>query len=103
MSLSIGAAGIVFPHIDTPEEAALAVSKCRYACSGGDRSLSPSALIAGITDIAPDGLSHTHVADRNIAIICQIESPVSNDFKFLHQRDSFQICTPFSKKKNYAL
>ncbi|POS85810.1 hypothetical protein EPUL_001061, partial [Erysiphe pulchra] len=76
-ALDAGAAGIVFPHIDTPEEAALAVSKCRYACSGGDRSLSPSALIAGITDIAPDNSSHAHIADRNIAVICQIESPLS--------------------------
>ncbi|RKF61697.1 4-hydroxy-2-oxovalerate aldolase [Erysiphe neolycopersici] len=76
-ALDAGAAGIVFPHIDTPEEAALAVSKCRYACSGGDRSLSPTALIAGITDVAPHNSSHAHVADRNIAVICQIESPLS--------------------------
>ena len=73
----IGAAGIIFPHIDTPEQAAEAVSKCRYACSGGDRSLSPCALIPGITDIAPPGLSHTLVADAHIAVICQVESPVS--------------------------
>lgn len=72
-----GAAGIIFPHIDTPEDAAIAVSKCRYAYSGGDRSLSPSALIAGVTDIAPPGKSHLHVADENIAVIVQIESQVS--------------------------
>ena len=71
-----GAAGIVFPHIDTPAQAAEAVSKCRYACSGGERSLSPCALVAGITDLAPPGSSHTKVADAHVAVICQIESPV---------------------------
>ncbi|KAF2128276.1 HpcH/HpaI aldolase/citrate lyase family protein [Dothidotthia symphoricarpi CBS 119687] len=73
------AAGIVFPHIDTPEEAAEAVSKCRYAGSGGDRSLSPCALIQGITDIAPPGSSHDRVADAHIAVICQIESQLALD------------------------
>lgn len=72
-----GAAGIVFPHVDTPEEAAVAVAKCRYAYSGGERSLSSSALIAGLTNIAPPGSSHERVADENIAVICQIESAVS--------------------------
>ncbi|CAD6498768.1 BgTH12-04428 [Blumeria graminis f. sp. triticale] len=75
-ALDAGASGIIFPHIDTPEEAAEAVRKCRYACSGGDRSLSPSALVAGITDVAP-GSSHERVADANIAVICQIESPLA--------------------------
>lgn len=73
-----GAAGIIFPHIDTPEQAAEAVSKCRYAHpdSTGDRSLSPCALIPGVTDMAPPGSSHERVADSHIAVICQIESPV---------------------------
>lgn len=71
-----GAASIVFPHIDTPDQAAEAVSKCRYASSGGDRSLSTCTLIAGVTDLAPPGSSHTRVADAHIAVICQIESSV---------------------------
>lgn len=72
----IGAAGIVFPHINTPEQAAEAVSKCRYPYSGGTRPRAPAALIAGITDGAPPGLSHEKVADRHIAVICEIESKV---------------------------
>jgi 2-keto-3-deoxy-L-rhamnonate aldolase RhmA len=78
-ALDAGAAGIIFPHIDTPEEAAFAVSKCKYACSGGERSLSPCALIAGATDMAPNGSSHERVADENIAVICQIESKLALD------------------------
>jgi len=76
-ALDAGAAGIIFPHIDTPEEAAVAVAKCRYAYSGGERSRSPFALIAGLTDMAPPGSSHERVADENIAVICQIESALS--------------------------
>lgn len=74
-NLMAGAAGIVFPHIDTPEEAAEAVYRCKYASTGGHRSLSPSALLSGVTDIAP-GSSHEQVADKHIAVICQIESSV---------------------------
>jgi 2-keto-3-deoxy-L-rhamnonate aldolase RhmA len=72
----LGAAGIIFPHIDTAEQAAEAVSKCRYATSGGDRSLSPCALVPGITDTAPPGSTHDLVADSHVAVICQIESRV---------------------------
>ena len=81
-----GAAGIVFPHIDTPEQAAEAARRSRYACSGGDRSLSPSALLQGITDIAPPGMSHTQVADSHVAVICQIESQVSYSFHNDHEK-----------------
>ncbi|KAB8211531.1 HpcH/HpaI aldolase/citrate lyase family protein [Aspergillus parasiticus] len=78
-ALDAGAAGIVFPHIDTPEQAAEAARKSRYACSGGDRSLSPSALLQGVTDIAPPGMTHTQVADAHVAVICQIESQLGLD------------------------
>jgi len=78
-ALDAGAAGIIFPHIDTAEQAAEAVSKCRYATSGGDRSLSPCALVPGITDTAPHGLTHDRVADNHIAVICQIESQLAMD------------------------
>ncbi|KAJ5911068.1 HpcH/HpaI aldolase/citrate lyase family protein [Penicillium subrubescens] len=76
-ALDAGAAGIIFPHIDTPEQAAEAVRKCRYAYSGGDRSLAPAVLVPGVTDIAPTGSSHAHVADDNLAVIIQIESPLA--------------------------
>jgi 2-keto-3-deoxy-L-rhamnonate aldolase RhmA len=76
-AFKIGAGGIIFPHIDTPEQAAEAVTKCRYAYSGGDRSLAPAVLVPGATDVAPPGSSHELVADKNIAVIIQIESPVS--------------------------
>jgi 2-keto-3-deoxy-L-rhamnonate aldolase RhmA len=79
-AFKIGAGGIIFPHIDTPEQAAEAVTKCRYAYSGGDRSLAPAVLVPGATDVAPPGSSHELVADKNIAVIIQIESPVSSLF-----------------------
>ncbi|KAJ6142207.1 hypothetical protein N7497_011306 [Penicillium chrysogenum] len=59
------------------EQAAEAVRKCRYAYSDGDRSLAPAVLVPGVTDIAPTGSSHAHVADDNIAVIIQIESPLA--------------------------
>lgn len=77
--VTVGAAGIIFPHIDTPEQAAEAASKCRYASSGGCRSLSPCALVPGITDTAPPGSSHDRVADAHIAVFCQIESQLALD------------------------
>ncbi|KAJ4024611.1 hypothetical protein NW752_003175 [Fusarium irregulare] len=78
-ALDAGAAGIVFPQIDTPDQAALAVNKVRHAYSGGSRSVSPIALLNGITNIAPDGWTSETIADRNIAVICQIESTVAVD------------------------
>ncbi|RAQ79793.1 HpcH/HpaI aldolase/citrate lyase family protein, partial [Aspergillus flavus] len=76
-ALDAGAAGIIFPHIDTPEQAADAVRKCRYAYSNGERSLAPAVLVPGVTDVAPPGSSHERVADNNIAVIIQIESPLA--------------------------
>lgn len=54
----------------------MAVNKVRHAYSGGSRSVSPIALLNGITNIAPDGWTSETIADRNIAVICQIESTV---------------------------
>ncbi|KAH7205197.1 macrophomate synthase [Fusarium oxysporum] len=73
-ALDAGAAGIVFPQVDTPEQAAAAVNKVRHAYSGGSRSISPIALLEGITNIAPEGWTSETIADRNVAVICQIES-----------------------------
>ena len=72
-----GAAGIIFPQVDTVAQAEAAVQKVRYAYSGGERSLSPLALVHGITDVAPEGWTAETIADRNVAVICQIESAVS--------------------------
>lgn len=73
----LGAAGIVFPQIDTPEEAAHAVHKVRYTYGGGMRSISPIALLDGITNMAPEGWTSETIADRNVSVICQIESTVN--------------------------
>ncbi|KAF7591673.1 hypothetical protein BBP40_001251 [Aspergillus hancockii] len=78
-ALDAGAGGIIFPHIDTPEQAAEAVSKCRYAYSNGVRSLAPAVLVPGVTDQAPHGSSHERIADQHIAVIIQIESPLALD------------------------
>ncbi|KLO92538.1 Uncharacterized protein LW93_12112 [Fusarium fujikuroi] len=78
-ALDAGAAGIVFPQIDTPEQAAAAVYKVRHAYDGGMRSVSPIALLDGITNLAPDGWTSEKIADRNISVICQIESTVAVD------------------------
>ncbi|KAI9731919.1 MAG: hypothetical protein M1834_004370 [Cirrosporium novae-zelandiae] len=67
-ALDAGASGTVFPHINTLEEAAVVVLKCCYAYSGGKRSLSPSALIVGVTDIALLRTSHEKVANANVAV-----------------------------------
>ncbi|RCI11363.1 hypothetical protein L249_7667 [Ophiocordyceps polyrhachis-furcata BCC 54312] len=75
-ALDAGAAGIIFPQIETAAEAAVAVQKVRYAYGGGTRSTSPLALLDGITNLAPPGWTAETIADRNIAVICQIESVV---------------------------
>ncbi|RGP69257.1 macrophomate synthase [Fusarium longipes] len=75
-ALDAGAAGIVFPQIDTPEQAAEAVYKVRYAYNNGMRSISPIALFDGITNMAPEGWTAETIADRNVSVICQIESTV---------------------------
>lgn len=40
--------------------------------------MSPVALLNGLTNMVPPGWSPETIADRNIAIICQIESTVSD-------------------------
>ncbi|RDA93070.1 hypothetical protein CP533_0706 [Ophiocordyceps camponoti-saundersi (nom. inval.)] len=73
-ALDAGAAGIIFPQIESAAEASVAVQKVRYAYGGGTRSTSPLALLDGITNLAPPGWTAETIADRNIAVICQIES-----------------------------
>jgi 2-keto-3-deoxy-L-rhamnonate aldolase RhmA len=67
----------VFPQVDTVAQAEAAVYKVRHAYSGGNRSISPIALFDGVTNVAPTGWTSETIADRNIAVICQIESAVS--------------------------
>jgi 2-keto-3-deoxy-L-rhamnonate aldolase RhmA len=67
----------VFPQIDTAAQAEAAVYKVRYAYSGGNRSISPLSLYDGITNLAPKGWTSETIADRNVTVICQIESGVS--------------------------
>ncbi|KAH8820189.1 Pyruvate/Phosphoenolpyruvate kinase-like domain-containing protein [Xylogone sp. PMI_703] len=74
-----GAAGIVFPQIDTAAQAEAAVHKVRYPYGGGTRSASPLALLDGITNLAPEGWTAETIADRNIAVICQIESVINDE------------------------
>jgi 2-keto-3-deoxy-L-rhamnonate aldolase RhmA len=81
----IGAAGIVFPQIDTAADARAAVQKVKYAYGGGNRSISPVALLDGITNIAPPGWTSETIADRNIAVICQIESMVRRRVSLVSQ------------------
>lgn len=73
---SSGSSGIIFPQVDTAAEAAAAVEKVRYAYGNGTRSLSPLALVDGDSITAPPGWTPETIADRNIAVICQIESTV---------------------------
>ncbi|KAL2847862.1 Pyruvate/Phosphoenolpyruvate kinase-like domain-containing protein [Aspergillus pseudoustus] len=72
-ALDAGADGIIIPRVKSAEQAAEAVRKCRYACLGGERSLSQFALVPGVTDGAPPGLSAERVVDQHIVLICQIE------------------------------
>ncbi|KAJ4005783.1 hypothetical protein NW752_011112 [Fusarium irregulare] len=75
-ALDAGAAGIAFPQIDSPEQAAHAVHKVRYTYGSGMRSISPIALLDGITNMALGGWTSETIADRNVSVICQIESTI---------------------------
>lgn len=71
--LNAGAQGIVVPHIDTGEQARLAVESCRYAPaglrpSGGARC---NGFWRGVGDMA-DAITR---ANANVTVSVQIESP----------------------------
>lgn len=67
--LDIGAAGIVVPHVDRPEDAATVVAAARYV--GGRRGISPSPRHAGYGSMP---LAEMIAAADRAAVVCQIES-----------------------------
>jgi 2-keto-3-deoxy-L-rhamnonate aldolase RhmA len=71
-ALDMGASGVLVPHVDTPEQAAAAVSASRYV--GGTRGYSGSSRHGGygtrpMRELIP-------AADRCV-VVCQIESPAA--------------------------
>ncbi|KAJ6459029.1 Pyruvate/Phosphoenolpyruvate kinase-like domain-containing protein [Mycena sanguinolenta] len=73
--LNAGAGGIIVPHIDTVEDAQGIIDACRFPPIG-HRSFPPFTFIAGVTDTTRDGESVFSLANRHVAIIPQIESPL---------------------------
>lgn len=74
-ALDDGAAGVLVPHVASPEAAAAAVSACRYR--GGRRgfSNSPRAGCYGGTALWP----HVDSQDAAVAVIAMIEDPEALD------------------------
>ncbi|HSV84280.1 MAG TPA: aldolase/citrate lyase family protein [Ramlibacter sp.] len=67
--LDMGAAGVLVPHVDTPEAAREVVAHCRYL--GGDRGYSSSPRAAGYGAL---GMKEAiRQGDGNV-VLCQIES-----------------------------
>ncbi|KAJ7125531.1 Pyruvate/Phosphoenolpyruvate kinase-like domain-containing protein [Mycena crocata] len=71
--LNAGAGGIVVPHVETEGEVSAILAACRYP-PVGHRSVAPWTFIPGVTDTAPEGETIFSIANRNVAIIPQIES-----------------------------
>ncbi|KAJ7643079.1 Pyruvate/Phosphoenolpyruvate kinase-like domain-containing protein [Mycena polygramma] len=71
--MNAGAGAIVVPHVETEAEVAALVATCRYPPLG-HRSVQPFHFIAGVTDTVPEGETLLSVANKNVAIIPQIES-----------------------------
>lgn len=70
-SLDFGAAGIIVPNIDTPEQAAEAVRLCRFA-PVGTRGACPGVRA---NRYGAGGSEYYETANREIAVIALIESP----------------------------
>ncbi|MDX3906036.1 MAG: aldolase/citrate lyase family protein [Pigmentiphaga sp.] len=68
-TLDLGAAGIVVPHVDTAEQAALIVSRARY--QGGVRGFSSSPRAAGYGTMS---YQQAQEAGDQSLVLCQIES-----------------------------
>ncbi|HXE12162.1 MAG TPA: aldolase/citrate lyase family protein [Bryobacteraceae bacterium] len=66
--MDMGALGVVFPFVSTPETAKIAASACKYPPSGGRGS---GAGLATFRWPAPGG--YYDFADKNIAVITNIE------------------------------
>ncbi|KAJ7240631.1 Pyruvate/Phosphoenolpyruvate kinase-like domain-containing protein [Mycena haematopus] len=103
--LNAGAGGIIVPHIETVEEAQGIIDACRFPPTGHRsfppftfaRSLSynPLWVIPGVTDTTLDGESVFSLANRHVAIIPQIESPLGiqnlNEILALDEVSAFMI------------
>lgn len=70
-SLDFGAAGIIVPNIDTPEQAAEAVRLCRFA-PVGTRGACPGVRA---NRYGAGGSEYYEIANRETAVIALIESP----------------------------
>ncbi len=69
--LDLGLAGIMIPSVDTPAAAADAVAACRYPPQGR-RGMAPTIVRA--SDYGKDWRGYVERADRDLLVICQIES-----------------------------
>jgi 2-keto-3-deoxy-L-rhamnonate aldolase RhmA len=69
--LDMGAAGIIFPHVSTGEDAKRAVAFSRYA--GGTRGFSNSTRAGAYATRTMS--EHVPAADKSIAIVAMIEDP----------------------------
>jgi len=67
--LDMGAAGVLVPHVDTPEDAREVVAHCRYV--GGDRGYSSSPRAAGYGAL---GMKEAIRQGDRTVVLCQIES-----------------------------
>ncbi|KAJ7061993.1 Pyruvate/Phosphoenolpyruvate kinase-like domain-containing protein [Mycena amicta] len=76
--LDAGAGGIILPHIETTAEIAAAVSACRFPPEG-HRSFPPFTFVPGVTDNTPAGETVYSLANKHVAIIPQVESPLGID------------------------
>jgi 4-hydroxy-2-oxoheptanedioate aldolase len=68
-ALDLGSQGIVFPFVNTPEEARQAVASVRYP-PRGIRGWGPRRAVR----LADDPLDYFHHADENILVLCQVET-----------------------------
>jgi len=68
--LDMGAAGLLVPHVDTPEIAAQVVRRARFR--GGERGYSSSPRWAGYGSL---GMKQALAAGDDALVVCQIESP----------------------------
>lgn len=62
-ALDAGAAGVIVPMVNTPEEAAAAVGACRYP-PAGYRSWGPTRAALGVRDFSPES--------ANRAVVCAV-------------------------------
>jgi 4-hydroxy-2-oxoheptanedioate aldolase len=66
-ALDAGAAGVIVPMVNTPEEAAAAVGACRYP-PAGYRSWGPTRAALGVPDFSPE------LANRSVVCAVMVET-----------------------------